>query len=130
MGHFSLYDQITEHGTLSEPKGVSNPHFALLGTIHWMRGLALLVDDKGLDFGSAWKLYSSIRKREFTVHEENSVFEQLILALHQLSAEPGLIRRLQRVGPPLTAIPASRPLENALLPGPEHVRQAVLRIMV
>lgn len=86
MDHFSLYDRITQHGTLSEPKGVPDPYFALQGTVNWMRALALLVDDTGLDFGSARDFYTGTNSRKFTVHQENSVFEQVTLALHQLSA--------------------------------------------
>ena len=41
MGHFSLYDRITQHGTLSEPTGVPDPYFALQGTVNCLDMLGL-----------------------------------------------------------------------------------------
>lgn len=81
-----LYTRITQQGTLSEPKGVPDPQFSLPGTINWMRALALLVKDAGLDYPSAQAFYASIAKRPFSTHEENTIFEQLLFSLHQVSA--------------------------------------------
>jgi hypothetical protein len=81
-----LYQRIVEQGTLSEPKGVPDPQFSLPGTINWMRALALLIKNKGLDFGTARTFYASTHKRDFSAHEENTIFEQLLFAIHQVSA--------------------------------------------
>lgn len=86
MSSFSLYLRITKQGTLSEPNGVPNPQFALPSTVNWMRALAILVADTGINFDSASSFYSKVDKRVFTQQEENTVFEQLLFALHQLSA--------------------------------------------
>lgn len=86
MSSFSLYQRITTQGTLSEPTGVPVPHFALPSTVNWMHALAILVRDNGINFGSASVFYASVQKRVFTQQEENTIFEQLLFAMHQLSA--------------------------------------------
>jgi hypothetical protein len=89
-----LYKRIVQQGTLSEPKGVPDPQYALPGTINWMKALAILTRQKGIDFRSACTFYAPIQKRTFSPHEENSIFEQLLFALHQVSA----IEALRGVG--------------------------------
>jgi hypothetical protein len=86
MTQFSTYDRIVNQGTLSEPKGNPDPQFALPATINWMRALAILVSDAGLSFTEATKTYKNVQKRKLKPHEENSIFEQMIFAAHQLSA--------------------------------------------
>lgn len=86
MTEFSAYHRIVGHGTLSEPKGAPDPQFALPSTANWMRALALLVSDDGSSFKEAAKTYSRVQKRQMTAYEENSIFEQMIFAAHQLSA--------------------------------------------
>lgn len=86
MTEFSAYRRIVEQGTLSEPNGAPDPQFALPSTANWMRALALLVVDSGLSFKEAANTYSGVQKRRMTTHEENSIFEQMIFAAHQLSA--------------------------------------------
>lgn len=83
---FSLYNRFTTQGTLSDPNEVPDPRFALPSTVNWMRALAILVQDRRLDFASASTFYSSVQKRSSTSQEENTVFEQLLFAVHQLSA--------------------------------------------
>lgn len=83
---FSLHKRFTTQGTLSEPGGLPEPQFALPSTVNWMRALAILVKDRGLTFGSASTFYSAVQKRVATVQQENTVFEQLLFAMHQLSA--------------------------------------------
>jgi hypothetical protein len=83
---FSLYHRFTTQGTLSDPDEVPDPRFALPSTVNWMRALAILVQDRGLNFASASTFYSGVQKRVATVREENTVFEQLLFAVHQLSA--------------------------------------------
>jgi hypothetical protein len=81
-----LYNRIVEDGTLSEPGGVPDPQFALPSTVNWMRALALLVRHHGVSYAAARTLYVSSHKPQLSTHAENTVFEQLIFALHQLSA--------------------------------------------
>src|SRR5262249_54605663 len=81
-----LYKRIVEDGTLAEPGGAPDPQFALPSTIHWMRALALLVEDCGLDFASARTFYASTNRSSFGQLVENTVLEQLFFALHQLAA--------------------------------------------
>lgn len=86
MSEFSLYNRFTTQGTLSDPDEVPNPLFALPATVNWMRALSILVQDRGLNFGTASNFYSGVRKKVGTVQEENTVFEQLLFSVHQLSA--------------------------------------------
>jgi hypothetical protein len=81
-----LYNRIVYGGTLSDPDGVPDPQFALPSTINWMRALALLVSANRIDFAAACRFHAPCQKRAFTAHEENTIFEQLFFALHQLSA--------------------------------------------
>ena len=81
-----LYRRIVEQGTLSEPQGVPDPQFALPSTINWMRALAILASNQPLDFSSARSFYASTQRRAFSTHEENTIFEQLLFAVHQVSA--------------------------------------------
>jgi hypothetical protein len=80
-----LYDRIIHQGTLSEPNGVPDPQFALPPTINWMHALALIVRSGGVSFTSASQFYVSTQRRTLSA-QENTIFEQLLFALHQLSA--------------------------------------------
>lgn len=86
MSDFSLYQRFTTQGTLSEPGEVPDPRFALPSTVNWMHALAVLVESNGVRFSSALSFYGRVAKRAFTPQEENSIFEQLLFSLHQLSA--------------------------------------------
>lgn len=86
MTDFSLYRRFTKQGTLTEPDEVPDPRFALPSTVNWMHALALLLATQPVDFSSASSFYSSVSKRVFTPQEENTIFEQLLFSLHQLSA--------------------------------------------
>ena len=86
MSEFSLYRRFTEQGTLSDPDGVPDPVFALQSTVNWMHALAVLVRDRGVSFGTATAFYAGVGKKEFTSQQENTIFEQLLFGLHQLSA--------------------------------------------
>jgi hypothetical protein len=86
MSKFSLFQRFIEQGTVSEPDGIPNPLYALPSTVNWMRAYAILIEDEELDFQSAKNFYKSVQPRKMSPSEENSVFEHLLLALHQLSA--------------------------------------------
>lgn len=86
MSDFSLYHRITEEGTLLEPSGVPKPNFSLPSTINWMRCLAILVQDEALDFKTANIFYSRISRKTSTNQEQNTIFQQLLFAIHQVSA--------------------------------------------
>jgi hypothetical protein len=81
-----LHSRIINTGTLSEPKGAPDPHFALPSTINWMRALAVLVKDLDVGFSGCTTGYSHVLCRKATQHEENTILEQLLFALHQCSA--------------------------------------------
>lgn len=81
-----LYKRIIEGGTINEPEGKPDPHFALPSTVNWMRALSILVTDRGVDFASASSFYASRGKRSMDALVENTIFEQLFLGLHHLSA--------------------------------------------
>ncbi len=86
MTRFSLYERFKEQGTLTEKDGVPDPRYALPSTVNWMAALAILAKDEALDYAKAWSFYSSVEKARCTERQENSVFEHLLLALHQLAA--------------------------------------------
>lgn len=67
MTSFSLYERLHRLGTLSEPRGVADPAFALPSTVNWMRGLAFLVDDLSLSFKAAKDFYSGTVKKEMSL---------------------------------------------------------------
>lgn len=81
-----LYDRIIKQGTISEPDGKPEPMFALPSTVNWMKALSLLVGDPVLDFTSAKAFYAGEGRRSMTPIVENTIFEQLLLGLHHLSA--------------------------------------------
>ena len=86
MAKFSLYERFLNQGTLSEPEGIPDPRQALPSTVNWMRSLAMVIEDEALDFTKAFAFYSKTQKTRCSEQQENSIFEHLILALHQLSA--------------------------------------------
>ncbi len=86
-----IYERFREQGTLSEPKGIPDPTYALPSTVNWMRALAILVNHHGIEHGFANNFYDlvgrdSFGKRAMSEHVINTIFEQLIIALHQCSA--------------------------------------------
>lgn len=82
----TLYKRLTETGTLSEADGVPKSQFALPATVNWMRALAMLVDEQGIDAPATRNFYSKVSRRKTKIEEENTIFEQLFFALHQCSA--------------------------------------------
>jgi len=86
MSNFSLYDRFIKQGTLSEKKGIPDPRYALPSTVNWMRAYAILLHHKNFDFNKASQFYGSVNKKSMTPTQENSIFEHLLLAIHQLSA--------------------------------------------
>ena len=79
-----LYERLVKGGTLSQPKGVPDPAFALQSTVSWMAALALLSRD--ITFSLASTFYASVSSRAFLPPEENTIFAQLVFAAHQVSA--------------------------------------------
>lgn len=71
---------------MSEPGGVPDPGFALASTVNWMHALKILLADRPVDFTNAVQFYSRVQKANLSPQEENTVFEQLLFSLHQLSA--------------------------------------------
>jgi hypothetical protein len=81
-----LYKRIIEGGTINEPEGKPDPQFALPSTVNWMRALAFLIEDKGVNFSIAKQFYQQQGMRSMDALVENTVLEQLFLGLHHLSA--------------------------------------------
>lgn len=84
--NFSLYTRMTEFGTITEKANeIPDVRFALPCTIHWIEGLALLVDD--LNFVSARNFYlENTQRRNMAQAEVNSVCGQMLFALHQVAS--------------------------------------------
>jgi hypothetical protein len=83
---FSLYERFVRQGTLSEPNGIPDPKYALPSTIHWVRALSMAAKNHPTNYQEASKFYSNVQKRVADVRVENSIFEHLMLGLHQASA--------------------------------------------
>jgi hypothetical protein len=87
MEEKGLYARMLLHGTLAvPPRDVPDARFALPSTVNWMRAQAILVADLKLDFAGAVQAYAPVQRRTMTERELNSVCEQLLFALHQLSS--------------------------------------------
>lgn len=104
-----LYERITHGrpsstGTLAEPDGAPEPRFALQGTVNWMHALALVVQDEGINWPRMQAFYHHVQRlTSLTDPATNTVFEQLLMSLHHLSAlhamaAAGSDRDLARVG--------------------------------
>ena len=81
-----LYDRIIHQGTLDDPDGKLDPGFTLPATVNWMKALRILIEAQKIDLGKASEFYSKQGKRNLSDQEHNTVFEQLFLSLHHLSA--------------------------------------------
>lgn len=86
MEDFSLYTRMLDQGTLLEPEGIPDARFALPSTINWMRASAILVKGLDLRFATAVDKYANVQRRALSDRELNSVYEQLLFALHQLAS--------------------------------------------
>jgi hypothetical protein len=88
MDGFSLCARMRQQGTLTEKASeIPDAKFALPSTIHWMRALAILVDDNNLNFNAATNFYAgAVQRRSLRDDEVNTVCEQLLFALHQLAS--------------------------------------------
>ena len=79
-----LYDRVINTGTINEPSGKPTPEYALQSTVSWMRSLQFLT--RAISFTTATAEYQQLGRRDMDVLVENTVLEQLFLALHHLSA--------------------------------------------
>lgn len=86
MNNFSLYRRLTEDGTISEPDGIPDPKYALPSTIHWVQSYAMLLREQPIGFASASDFYKNFEHHALPNRVQNSIFEHLLLAMHQLSA--------------------------------------------
>jgi len=83
----SLYSRIKTFGTLAETAAdVPDARFALPSAIHWIRALAMLIDDVNLDFASGRAFYRATQPRSMPERELNTVCEQLLFVLNQIAA--------------------------------------------
>src|SRR3546814_1643284 len=74
MTNDSLYKRLRRFGTLTEsPNDIPDAVFALPSTIHWIRALAILVDDRAVAFQSARIFYGKVQKREMDDRTLNTV---------------------------------------------------------
>ncbi|NQZ79961.1 MAG: hypothetical protein HRT52_02980 [Colwellia sp.] len=71
---------------LIETKYQAKTHFAFNGTINWMRALAETVNSGSCDDSTLEKLYSGTVRREVDRDSDTHVFENILLAFHNLSA--------------------------------------------
>lgn len=83
---FSLRDRFISQGTLSDPLGIPDPAFSLPGTLNWMRALAILVDAGGIAPASMKAHFTGTSKAALSDQAINTVYEQLLMALHHLAS--------------------------------------------
>ena len=83
-----LYERIIKRGTVNEPKGKPEPQYALPATVNWMRALRIVCKHENISFVNARSAYlaKGSGKRSLPELAVNSIYEQLFLALHHLSA--------------------------------------------
>ena len=81
-----LYQRFTKDGTITDPRGIPKPQFALKSTINWMNALKTIIEAENSNYYTSYYQDLSIQKGQLTSQQENSIFEQLLFALHQLSA--------------------------------------------
>ena len=74
-----------DHGTLSENK-VPDPQYALPSTVNWMRAITIICEAEQINYTHATKLFSKVTKSKMSPPQQNSIFEHLLLAIHQLAA--------------------------------------------
>jgi len=83
---FSLRERFMTQGTLSDPEGIPDPAFSLPATLNWMRALAILVESEEIGPTSMSVHFLKIQRTVSSDRAINTVYEQLLMALHHLSA--------------------------------------------
>ena len=83
---FSLLERFMTQGTLADPKGVPDPNYSLPGTLNWMRALAILLKDEGINAESMKSRCSSVTRGTLSDQAVNTAFEQLLMSLHHLAS--------------------------------------------
>ena len=82
----SLDTRLMKAGTLSEPKGYSEPAYSLPAMINWMRAMAIMVEAERKRGARAGCLYAHTHPKLMSENVQNTIFAQLLFALHDLSA--------------------------------------------
>ncbi len=81
-----LEDRFMKHGTSTAPKTGKNFDFSLNATINLMRAFAIVVADEKIDKTKAASHFSTIKPVKYSLQVTNTIFEQLVFALHQCAA--------------------------------------------
>src|SRR5262245_28311378 len=69
------------------PQNPAQPEFSLQGTWNWMRALAILVQElPDCQKESLAKRYSTVQRRPPDVDADTGVFENLLMAIHDLAS--------------------------------------------
>ena len=82
----SWHQSMLKKGTIFDPKGIPNPEFACRATVNWMRGLSILMDGITNDPDFLIKFYDNVRPVQMSEQKVNTIFGQLLYAIHQCSA--------------------------------------------
>jgi hypothetical protein len=69
----SLLNRFTIQGTLADPKGIPDPNYSIPGTLNWMRALAILVKDEGINAASMKNRCALVTKGWHLVPHHDSV---------------------------------------------------------
>ena len=71
---------------LFDAKEQSNPNFAIQGTINWMRALAEIVNSREFTDEKIITVYDKIQRRPANVTADTLVFENMLMAYHNLAS--------------------------------------------
>lgn len=101
---FSLRSRFMDQGTLSDPDGIPDPAYSLPATLNWMRALALLVEDSEISSAKMQERCATIVKGDLSDQAINTVFEQLLMALHHLASLQAMGVSPRKIDPARSAI--------------------------
>lgn len=62
------------------------PRFAFLGTVNWMRALAILTDSNTFESASLAQFYKTVQRRPANQEADTLAFENLLMALHNVAS--------------------------------------------
>lgn len=99
-----LLNRFKAQGTLADPKGIPDPTYSLPGTLNWMRALAILVKDEGINAAAMKTHCAAVTKGDLSDQAINTTFEQLLMSLHHLASLRAMGSLPQRIDPARSAI--------------------------
>ena len=75
---------------LFELRDQAKPRFAFQGTVNWMRALAIQIESAGFSDSELGQQYSGVQRRAINEEADTRVFENVLMALHNLASVKAL----------------------------------------